>query len=366
MVRLRNYGVPEPEPEPEPVLPPNSVAVDANNKITGFINGANPACITVALAEDNEANANYVIAATYTKGTLTISNTYDLVLGGEDTEANIAAAAANGSEEVTITFADGAINMQAANEWYPCVLPFNTTPAELVQALGTYVVVNRLSDKSTESNVAFALEMSEIPAGEAFVIKLAEPINWGEIVPAVLYANVTEYNAAKGTNLDADAFAALNDAEKTKTAAHPRVQFTNKTIVSEIKADAKGGNKFVGVYAKTSVQSTDAQKKSWLGNSTLKKADGTARENIWYEPYSTAKEIAPFEAYLMYAPNVSQAPTITFEDIDGTVTSIKTVSGVESRELNAEGWYTLGGMKLNGAPSQKGVYINNGKKVVIK
>ena len=68
----------------------------------------------------------------------------------------------------------------------------------------------------------------------------------------------------------------------------------------------------------------------------------------------------------MYAPNVSQAPTITFEDIDGTVTSIKTVSGVESRELNAEGWYTLGGMKLNGAPSQKGVYINNGKKVVIK
>ncbi|MBP3726840.1 MAG: leucine-rich repeat protein [Bacteroidaceae bacterium] len=29
-------------------------------------------------------------------------------------------------------------------------------------------------------------------------------------------------------------------------------------------------------------------------------------------------------------------------------------------------WYTLNGVKLNGTPTQKGVYINNGKKVVIK
>lgn len=36
---------------------------------------------------------------------------------------------------------------------------------------------------------------------------------------AVSYANVAEYNTAKGTNLDADAFAALSDAEKIKTPA---------------------------------------------------------------------------------------------------------------------------------------------------
>ena len=36
---------------------------------------------------------------------------------------------------------------------------------------------------------------------------------------AVLYANVSEYNTAKGTSLDATAFAALSDAEKTKTPA---------------------------------------------------------------------------------------------------------------------------------------------------
>ena len=37
--------------------------------------------------------------------------------------------------------------------------------------------------------------------------------------PAVLYADETEYNAAKGTSLDAAAFAALSDEEKTKTPA---------------------------------------------------------------------------------------------------------------------------------------------------
>lgn len=37
---------------------------------------------------------------------------------------------------------------------------------------------------------------------------------------AVLYADVDEYNTAKGTSLDAAAFAALSDAEKTKTDAY--------------------------------------------------------------------------------------------------------------------------------------------------
>ena len=38
-------------------------------------------------------------------------------------------------------------------------------------------------------------------------------------VAAVLFANETEYNAAKGTSLDAAAFAALDEAEKIKTPA---------------------------------------------------------------------------------------------------------------------------------------------------
>jgi hypothetical protein len=36
------------------------------------------------------------------------------------------------------------------------------------------------------------------------------------------------------------------------------------------------------------------------------------------------------------------------------------------KAYNAEGWYTVNGIKLQSAPTEKGVYINNGKKVVVK
>ena len=42
------------------------------------------------------------------------------------------------------------------------------------------------------------------------------------------------------------------------------------------------------------------------------------------------------------------------------------ISSVESLKLKVESWYTLEGVKLNGKPTTKGVYINNGKKVVIE
>ena len=32
----------------------------------------------------------------------------------------------------------------------------------------------------------------------------------------------------------------------------------------------------------------------------------------------------------------------------------------------ADAWYTIDGVKLNGKPNVKGLYINNGRKVVIK
>ena len=39
---------------------------------------------------------------------------------------------------------------------------------------------------------------------------------------------------------------------------------------------------------------------------------------------------------------------------------------VNSEEVNNEGWYDLEGRKLSGKPDKKGLYIHNGRKVVIK
>jgi len=34
--------------------------------------------------------------------------------------------------------------------------------------------------------------------------------------------------------------------------------------------------------------------------------------------------------------------------------------------FDSEAWYTLDGVRLSGKPSTKGIYINNGRKIVIK
>ena len=62
-----------------------------------------------------------------------------------------------------------------------------------------------------------------------------------------------------------------------------------------------------------------------------------------------------------FITNSAREVDIVFED---DVTGIFTMSDV--RSLMDDGWYTLDGRKLDGKPAKKGLYIVNGKKVVIK
>ena len=49
---------------------------------------------------------------------------------------------------------------------------------------------------------------------------------------------------------------------------------------------------------------------------------------------------------------------------DGETTAISVVS-IEDK-LNDDEWYDLNGRRYQGLPAQKGLYINNGIKVIIK
>jgi hypothetical protein len=58
---------------------------------------------------------------------------------------------------------------------------------------------------------------------------------------------------------------------------------------------------------------------------------------------------------------------IFVEDLDENGTTVIKELNVATGEAYAvDGWYTLNGVKLQAAPTEKGVYINNGKKVVLK
>ncbi len=60
-----------------------------------------------------------------------------------------------------------------------------------------------------------------------------------------------------------------------------------------------------------------------------------------------------------------QSITVKLVSASGDITSIGEID-TKTGEISFDGWYTLNGVRLNGKPTKKGIYINNGKKVAIK
>ena len=90
----------------------------------------------------------------------------------------------------------------------------------------------------------------------------------------------------------------------------------------------------------------------------LKYKDGTA-------DYSAARSFSGVPSTL--SESLPEKITVRFIDANGEVTgigSLNTQTGEVSFDNKA--WYTLDGVRLNAQPTQKGIYVNNGKKVVIK
>ena len=76
--------------------------------------------------------------------------------------------------------------------------------------------------------------------------------------------------------------------------------------------------------------------------------------------------LAPNKAFLFVEGNNTPASIPFRRSIDGGEgTTGVDASLVNSEEVNSV-WYDLNGRKLNGKPAQKGVYIKNGKKIVVK
>lgn len=52
--------------------------------------------------------------------------------------------------------------------------------------------------------------------------------------------------------------------------------------------------------------------------------------------------------------------------VTGTLNQPTVISFIPFDATESEGWYSLQGIKLNDKPVQKGVFIHNGQKVVVK
>ena len=143
-----------------------------------------------------------------------------------------------------------------------------------------------------------------------------------------------------------------------------------------------GDWKFVGTYT---TQTWDVAPTGIYGFSAQAANDGiTQGEFVKVGAYVCVK---PMRCYLKYkdgtadysaargfsdVPNTLSEPLpekikVRFVDANGEVTgigSLNTQTGEVS--FDSKAWYTLDGVRLNAQPTQKGIYVNNGKKVVVK
>ena len=296
----------------------------------------------------NASSDYYDLAAAYVAGNLTVTGVGGALTLRFDADAADKIASADGNTGVTVTLGNKALT---AKKWHAFVLPFETSAAELVAKLGKYVVVNTLQSSSIGANgvetVKFGLVMDEIPAGTPFLIKPAGDTNWNT-------------NNFTGKTI----VAAIAGTTATGTGAQfLGTYYADKSIrwgYNWETGEADPGYVYVENDNPANLSNPNAKSKfRWM--------DPTREtEGAWATPVNSAKSLSPMQAFLKLSENATGA-RIFVEDFENGTTSIKSLDADEINGLKvAEGWYTIDGIKLQSAPTQKGIYINNGKKIVVK
>ena len=106
---------------------------------------------------------------------------------------------------------------------------------------------------------------------------------------------------------------------------------------------------FKGTLTETTIPASTSTKSNYALNGKqfvwVKEALPVAANKCWLEISNSA--------------NAAPAMTIVFGEVTG-------IGVIDNGQRTSGDWYDLNGRKLQGRPTKKGVYINNGRKVVIK
>ena len=200
--------------------------------------------------------------------------------------------------------------------WNTLCLPFNVTLAgsPLEGAVARPLTEGGIS--GTTLNLTFGEAVTELVAGTPYIIKW----DGGDNIVSPVFSGVT---------IDAT--------------MHP---------YDSGEADGDQRVRFTGTYSSMEFADTD--------NSILLMGG----ENMLYYP-TTGAGLGAQHAYFKIGGDGAKARRITGFSIDFGDSE---TTGIISAEANSSrsGWYTIDGRRLNGKPTRSGVYINGGRKVVIK
>lgn len=136
---------------------------------------------------------------------------------------------------------------------------------------------------------------------------------------------------------------------------HPNQTF-HLTKYTGTQTSVTPSTDFIGVSASTTYETLKAGKADIYvlrGNFFVRATGGTLTANRCY----IARPSSPYPAPVRLSFG---------EDDETTGITEQNVIGSQNMELFSPDWYTLEGVKLDGMPSKQGIYINNGRKVIIK
>ena len=126
-----------------------------------------------------------------------------------------------------------------------------------------------------------------------------------------------------------------------------------KTVLLIPTVDAADNVQAATAFKGTLTETTIPASTSTMSNYAL-----NGKQFVWVKE---ALPVAANKCWLEIPNSANAAPAMTI--VFGEVTGI----GVIDKGQRTSGdWYDLNGRKLNGMPTKKGVYINNGRKVVVK
>ena len=253
-----------------------------------------------------------------------------------------------------------------------------TTVSIPVDVNVTSVTYNRAftMDKPSTVMLPFNKAVSEIGGGTFYTFGGVEKKNnkWVATMNAVtgsLTANTPYLFVPTGTSLTFTGGATLNT-----------------TGGGNCLASDTEGWEFHGTYSKKIWNEVETHDYGFAATSGTS-ADNQDVEEGQFVRLTTGASAKPMRCYLSYVgvPNQARALTrgaaATDEELpqsiivrlvgsNGETTAIGTIDTktgemtFDSEAFDSEAWYTLDGVRLSGKPTKKGLYINNGKKIVIK
>ena len=232
---------------------------------------------------------------------------------------------------VNIKFSD--FNM-IAEKWYPLVLPFATSVREISKVFG-YAVVDVFNGTTADGKIQFKLHMGDIAANTPFIVKVYEDQNMSDV--SKYYEEAYGGTPVKFANVKIEN--AMNADKEVKVNEGSEVDF-----VGTYKGRIDGFRSYMYYFSEEAKYG-----QYYKGND----------KNTTY--------LRPLGAYFVdnAANAANTAREILIEEPNGSTTAISAIT-VDGAFVEADGWYTTNGVKLQGVPTEKGVYIRNGKKIVIK